>query len=148
MATRYTSKYPTIVIDKSANSVNESMVQKITVEQYYDFMHHTHDISAMTVSEGNMSYDEMQTTINQLNQTLNGLNTTIEQQNEIIKKLEADTTEFKKLIAVQNEIINTIKADMENMASVSDWDVETPGDQDINGNTLGTLMGFTMTEIE
>lgn len=133
MAKQYVSKYPAIVMDKSANSANESLKKTLTVEEYYDFLHHTHDASSLVVDEDGMTYDQMQTTITELKQTINDLNT-------IIKKLESDNTELKRSI-------ENINKEISNMASVSDWDVETPGNQDINGNDLGTLMGFTMTEI-
>lgn len=154
MSNIYVSKYPSIVVDKSTNSVNESLKKVMTVEEYYDLKHHTHDISSLAVSDGNMTYNELQTLvtemsdiINNLNDTIEQQNTTIEQQNDIIQRLEADTTELKELINTQNNVINKIKLEMENMASVSDWDIETPGIQDAEGNTLGDLMGFTMTEL-
>lgn len=183
MSNPYVSKYPTIVADKTINSVNESMIKKITVEEYYDLKHHTHNISNLAVGEGSMSYNEMETivnnlletvnkydatiqeqqnyiielqqsnntmqsTINTLTETVNNASDTILQQNDIIQRLEADTTEFKRLIAIQNDTINVMKTEMENMTSVGDWDIETPGIQDHEGNTLGELMGFTMTEIQ
>lgn len=154
MSKKYTSKYPTIVVDKSTNSANDSMIKKITVEEYYDLKHHTHSIADLSVSEDGMTYGEMQTMVVELSQTINSLNDIIEQQNNIIKqqndivqRLEADTTELKRLINVQNNTINEMKQEIANMTSVSDWDVEKPGNQDINGNDLGTLMGFNMTEI-
>lgn len=154
MSNTYVSKYPSIVVDKSTNSVNESLKKVMTVEEYYDLKHHTHSISSLAVDEGSMTYNEMQTTVNELSETINNLNdiiqqnnNTIKEQNDIIQKLETDTTELKQLIDSQNEIINSMKEEIANMASVSDWDVTTPGNQDINGNDLGTLMGFTMTEI-
>lgn len=168
MSNAYASKYPSIVVDKSANSVNESLKKVMTVEEYYDLKHHTHSISSLSVEEGSMSYDEMQVKVIELTNTINTLNdivqqqtetiqeynntieqqnNTIQEQNNIVQRLEADTTELKQLINSQNEAIASIKEEISNMASVSDWDVETPGNQDAEGNTLGELMGFTMTEI-
>ena len=143
----YTSKYPRIIVDKRANSVNDSLKKVLTIEEFYDIMHHTHPVSVLTVNEGEMTYNEMQNTVNNLTEKLNTYDTTINQQQEIIKKLEADTTELRNLIKTQNNIIQTMKTEMENMASVSDWDVEKPGIQDANGNDLGTFMGYKVTEI-
>ena len=182
MSNMYTSKYPTIVSDKSLNSPNDGMIKKITVEEYYDLKHHTHSISDLSTDEGNMSYDEMQVvinnlteitnaydttikeqqnlitqlresnttlqnTVNELTETVNNTGDTILHQNDIIQRLEADITEFKALIATQNETIDVMKKEMINMTTVSDWDVEKPGNQDIEGNDLGTFMGYTVTEI-
>ena len=122
----YTSVYPTIIIDDRPNSVNDSMQKKITVEEYYDLMHHTHDISSLTNNNG-MTYDEIVNTINELKST-------IAEQQKIINNLS-------------NDIAN-LNNEVSNMPPVSDWDVETPGIQDANGNDLGTIMGFDVTEIE
>ena len=86
MAERYTSKYPTIVIDQRTNSVNESMIKKITVEEYYDLKHHTHSISDLAVDDGGISYDQMQTMITEMSTTINQLNDIIQQQNNTIKQ--------------------------------------------------------------
>lgn len=183
MSNMYTSKYPTIVSDKSVNSPNDGMIKKITVEEYYDLKHHTHSISDLSTDEGDMSYDEMQMVVNNLTETTNAYDTIIKEQqnfitqlqesnntlqqtvneltetvnnasdiinnqNDIIQRLEADTTELRALIATQNETIDAMKKEMINMASVSDWDVEKPGNQDVEGNDLGTFMGYTVTEIK
>ena len=119
MSNMYTSKYPTIVTDKRINSVNESLQKKLTIEEYYDLTHHTHNIDHL-ISSGGMSYGEMQNAILSLTKTVE----------ELLKTVD----ELKKQAA--------------NTPTVSDWDVTIPGNQDIDGNTLGDLMGFSMTEIE
>lgn len=133
MAKAYTSKYPSIIIDKVSNSVNDSLQKKMTIEEYYDIMHHTHNISDLAVKEGTMSISEMQTTINDLLADIGDLKSIIEAQKNTINELK--------------ENIEIIKEEISNVTTISDYDVETPGIQDAEGNTLGTLMGFTMTEI-
>lgn len=130
----YTSKYPTIIVDTRANSVNESLQKKMTIEEYYDLMHHTHNISQLTSDEGAMSYNEMQNAINSLTKTIGELKIIIEAQQSTIIELK--------------QTVQTLSDEVANTPTVSDWDVETPGNQDINGNDLGTFMGLTMTEIE
>lgn len=154
MSNRYSSKYPTIVVDKSSNSVNESLKKVMTVEEYYDLKHHTHDIASLAVAEGGMSYSEMQTMVRELSDTINNLNTTLENQNNTIEEQNNTIMEqnnmIKKVVEENEELRQAVKIinnEIKNMASVSDWDVTIPGDQDIEGNTLGELMGFTMTEI-
>ena len=123
----YTSKYPKIVIDSIHNSVNESLAKRWTIEEFYDIMHHTHNIEDLVGSlENGGDYTEIKNTVAELIQTVNELKT----ENEELKK-----------------IIKEITDEISNMTSVGDWDVETPGIQDSQGNDLGTLMGFDMTEI-
>ena len=155
MSNTYVSKYPSIVVDKAANSVNESLKKVVTVEEYYDLRHHTHDIATLAVAEGSMTYNEMQTTVTELLETINDLNTTVQEQNNTIQEqnntiVEQNNT-IKRIEEANEELrkaIETINNELSNMASISDWDVETPGNQDANGNNLGDLMGFTMTEIK
>ena len=154
MSNIYTSRYPSIKTDTRPNSAIESVLKKLTVEEYYDLKHHTHDIDSLVTVDGSMTFTELQTTVVGLTELVNNLNTVLPEQNDIIQeqkniinKMEADTTELKQLINLQNETINTIKAELDNVASISDWNVEKPGVQDINDNDLGELMGFKMTEI-
>ena len=137
MSNTYTSSYPTIIIDKRSNSVNESLQKKITIEEYYDLMHHTHKMSSIindidSEDGTGTSFSEMQKTINELLTTVNELKTTIATQQNTIDELK--------------ETIQSIETS--EGVTVSDWDVNTPGNQDVDGNDLGTLMGLTMTEIE
>ena len=134
MSNLYNSKYPTILVDTKSNSVNDSLKKVLTIEEYYDLMHHNHNISNLEVNEGDISFDEMQNMMKSLNETINELRKTITAQQETISELTKN--------------IEDIIEELKNVASISDWDVTIPGNQDANGNTLGTLMGFTMTEIQ
>ena len=42
---KYQSKYNKIVMDNQENSPNSNIVVRLTLEQYYDLLHHTHKIS-------------------------------------------------------------------------------------------------------
>ena len=46
-------KYPKIIIDDEKQAINPSMKYPLTVEEYYDLLHHTHDISSLTSSDDN-----------------------------------------------------------------------------------------------
>jgi len=120
MSKVYTSKYPKIITDNRGNSVNESLKKQLTIEEYYDIMHHTHDASSILNKEDIANYEEMQNSIKSLTETVNTLQVTIKNMQDQIN----------------------------NMPPIGDWDTDTPGIQDQEGNDLGTLMGFTMTEIE
>lgn len=130
MSDMYTSKYPKILIDTNTNSVNDSMLQKITVEQYYDLLHHTHDISSISIGEGSMSYAELQSMVIALKEELDSL-----------KSIVGNTDEIKNSIDELNK-------QMAKVPTVSDWDTETPGVQDANGNdVIGEILGFDMKEL-
>ena len=158
----YKSKYPKIIVDKDANSVNDQLQKKMTIEEYYDILHHTHDIESLSNSSGT-TIQEMYNTILETQQTLNDFRSTIEQQNDIIEQQN-------KIIQEQQNIVNNISEENEevkrkvaelaneiiNIPSVSDWDASAPGIQDMNGDTvaatsnndsLGTIMGFDMQEL-
>ena len=72
------SKYPEIEIDKIPNSTNSNMTFPITIEQYYDLMHHTHKASDIII-EG-QGTDQIDNIIidNYINTTANSsLNTSL-----------------------------------------------------------------------
>ncbi len=46
-------KYPKIIIDEEKQAINPSMKYPLTVEEYYDLLHHTHDMSSLPSSGGN-----------------------------------------------------------------------------------------------
>lgn len=120
---KYISQYPEITIDKSNNSPN-SMQYKLAQEEFYDLMHHTHKLSDLLI-EGNNNNPQ-----------------------EIINNLINDVNELKNIIKTQNEIINKLVEHAGISAEIGDWDAITPGIQDIEGNTVGSLLGMDMIEIE
>jgi hypothetical protein len=124
----YSSKYARILVDDRNNSANDSLQKKITTEEYYDLMHHTHSIDTIMVDEGTMTYGEMQ-------EQVELLNSTVKTQQGLIDSLTETITNLEKLIR-------------NNIPLVSDWDLEKEGRQDIHGNDLGALMGFNITEIQ
>lgn len=133
MGNKYTSKFPKILIDKKGNSPNESLQKKITIEEYYDLMHHTHNISTLIIDEDGTTYQEVQDTINKLNGEITNLRNTVQE-------LQKSNNELK-------EIVQNLTGEITNTPAVSDWDVEKPGNQDIDGNDLGTIMGYNLSEI-
>ena len=161
--THYTSKYPRIIMDSIGNSANESMKKTLTVEEYYDLLHHTHDAASIVNNHtGDTSYSELQTSVAETQQIVNNLKQMIEQLttnnndlqqtvntlNTTIEELTNNNAELRAIMKTQAESIEVIQKEMESLAPISDWDAETPGNQDVNGNTIGTLMGFDMQEIE
>lgn len=112
----HTSKYPEIVIDNQSNSVNSNMTFPITIEQFYDFMHHTHKASDLIFEGGDGGGSISDAVVQQINTKINDMNDKIEEQQKTIeaqKKTIADLDE-----KLQDYIDNNIHVDV-------DTDVDT-----------------------
>ena len=83
MSKKYTSKYPAVIIDKHPNSAIDKMQKKITVEEYYDIMHHTHNISDL-IAVGDINYESLVKKMNELLGVVGGYKTIIEEQQKSI----------------------------------------------------------------
>ena len=143
MSNIYSSKYPNVLIDKRGNSVNQSLQKRLTIEEYYDLVHHTHNMSdiVMDIGEGEgNNYTELMSSMSKLNDRINQLVSTVETQQKTIE-------DQKKTIESLTQTVEELKDDIINTPSI-DWDPDTPGIQDLEGDTLGDLDGFQMTEIQ
>lgn len=158
---QYTNKYPQIIMDSRKNSANTLIQKRISVEDWNDLLHHTHNASDLVIDSEGTTYSDMQNTIAELNKNIDSFNTTIYEQQSTINDLKIAIAyqqntidELKNIIENQNNTISeytvaveSLSKEVANIPSVSDWDVDKPGKQDSDGNDLGTLMGFQMTEI-
>ena len=97
----YQSKYNEIVTDNRANSPISNKIVTLTLEQYYDLLHHTHKISDMsggTTGGGSAADPELVSKIEELTKKVNELtaaqakNTeSISQINTKLEKVNTDT---------------------------------------------------------
>lgn len=118
MSNKFSSKYSEIIIDQNPNSPNKTMQKKMSIEEYYDLMHHTHRISDLVNNTGIDSEESSSVLL-----AIAELKSVVEAQQNTINELK--------------ETINYLKNQIDNNAlEVSDWDLETEGNQDINGNIL------------
>lgn len=163
--TKYGSKFPLITIDNETNYQNASNgIRYITIEEYQDIMHHTHKVSDLVDADGNFidgdsipsgggsssgiskaDFDALTETVINLstkvvnleseNVTLKNKVTTIENENVTLSgkvtTLENENAELKSQIQELSE--NVGNGDL----SIGDWDVDQPGKQDAEGNTIG-----------
>ena len=121
MDQQYTGKYPKIVTDERSNSPNQNMYVRLTVEEYYDLLHHTHNASDIIGinNEGKVEPSnpaeiaELQSTIKTLTQTTQMLQNAINDMNKKVDKY------------IEEDI------------GIADYDATIPGIQDENGNTVG-----------
>lgn len=71
------NKYPEIITDKTRNSaLNASKI--LSIEEYNDLMHHTHDLSTLILSSGDHAGDDMNSTINAIYTLINDLISRVE----------------------------------------------------------------------
>lgn len=71
------NKYPEIIVDKTRNSaLNASKI--LSIEEYNDLMHHTHDLSTLTLSSGDHAGDNIDYTINAIYTLINDLISRVE----------------------------------------------------------------------
>lgn len=121
MSQQYTGKYPKIITDESTNSPNQNMYVRLTVEQYYDLLHHTHNASDIIGinNEGSVEPTDSET-IQELQSTVETLTETV-------------TTLQNAIGDISEKIDKYIEEDI----GIADYDATKPGIQDENGNTIG-----------
>ena len=80
------SKYPAILIDEEYHSPNGALNQHaLTVEEYYDLMHHSHPGLEGGSEGGGASSEE----INMLTTRINSMQTVIDEQTSSINRLQS-----------------------------------------------------------
>ena len=159
-----TYKWPEVQTDPQINLPNAAgIIKKITAEEWADMKRHTHKISDILDSNGNelgsdasgniVSYDDTEIR-NLISQLQNSINTLAQENNLLKQRVQAleqqsgsggDTTEIENQISgLQNSVSNlTSRVEtLENSSSTSedglliDFDPDSPGTQDIHGNTV------------
>lgn len=74
------SKYPKILIDTTKQSAIPNGKYSLTVEEYYDIMHHTHNLSDIALENGTdgESIITIEGKINQLDEKISDIQTLID----------------------------------------------------------------------
>lgn len=110
-------KYPKIITDDEKQAINPSMKYPLTVEEYYDLLHHTHDVSSL-ISGGNSEMtDDINTNIAIINNNITNLTTTIQ--------------ELQQTIIEQNQTIINIQESINSLNDYVDQDIQAEvGDND------------------
>jgi chromosome condensin MukBEF ATPase and DNA-binding subunit MukB len=112
----------------------------MTIEEFYDLMHHTHSISDL-VGGSDVVEGDIQATVLNLVNTVNELKQTIEDQKNIINELTIKSKEQEETINQVSQQVednkNKIDGTTENGIDIIDWDIEKEGIQDLDGNTIG-----------
>ena len=120
----HTSKYPEIVIDNQSNSVNSNMTFPITIEQFYDFMHHTHKASDLIFEGGDGGGSISDTVVQQINTKISDMNDKIKEQQKTIEGQKKTIADLDKKL--QDYIDNNIHVDVDTDIDTGDGN----GDED------------------
>lgn len=101
MSNQYKGTYNPILIDKKQQSAVSGIKHSLTVEEYYDLMHHSHNMEDIVKSQDIENLDDALAKIDQLN-------TLVEEQGQIIDDQADEIESLKQQIAnaVQAVIVN------------------------------------------
>ena len=140
MATfNYNTKYNKILSDASENPNGKYNVKRLTVEEYIDLLHHSHNIEDLSMPSNEIGVEKK---------------FSMAIFDEKIQNLRAYLDQINSKIALMDETIQATQSEQEQIqdqgVGIGDYDVTTPGIQDAQGNTLDSesaLPGFTFTEI-
>ena len=110
----YDSRYPKVITDTTSQSVNPNLKKEITVEEWYDLLHHTHAEFSNSSSGGSTGGG------NSGNVDLTHFYVDVAGWDN---KLDALTT----LIQSQSEDITVIKGKIDNIEAYIDQDIQING---------------------
>ena len=124
MAVTHQSKYPQIIVDEEAQAVNPDMEYHLTVEQYYDLLHHTHDSSSI-IGGGSSGGDPVDFT--EINQKISDLTDLVQQNStsdaeiaDAVRQNVESIAALTSLIQAQTESINNLTTAVNNLQATSD----------------------------
>ena len=117
-------KIPEIIVSNTEDSINGgNLVYKLTLEEFYDLMHHTHKASDIIIEgQGTDQIDNI--IIDNLNTNIQELKETTEKQNEIIVK---QTKSIETLTKQVKDLQDTIDSMSQDMITTPDGDDITTG---------------------
>lgn len=132
MNNMHTSKYPEIIIDNQSNSVNSNMTFPITIEQFYDFMHHTHKASDLVFEGGDGSGSISDAVVQQINTKISDMNDKIGAQQKTIEAQRQTIADLDKKL--QDYIDNDIHVDVDTDVDAGDGNGDGGADSTGDGN--------------
>ena len=136
MAKAYTSEYPEVVMDRDTNSANSGMIKRVTVEEWYDLLHHTHKVEEF-VNKDLERVEALAVPVNpEEGGGSGGIDASVEQQilntiSQLTSKVETltQTVESQQaIIEQQSQQINDLIANPPSSGGIDviDWDATTP----------------------
>lgn len=128
----HTSKYPEIVIDNQSNSVNSNMTFPITIEQFYDFMHHTHKASDLIFEGGDGGGSISDAVVQQINTKISDMDDKIKEQQKVIEAQKKTIADLDKKL--QDYIDNNIHVDVDTDVDTGDGNGDEGADSTGDGN--------------
>ena len=103
MSLNHVSKYTKIIIDESDQSINTLTKKELTVEEWYDMLHHTHQEFTNGTIDGTPLTDENAT---QIINRLEEISTTIQTLSNDINSMKDSITEINAYIEQDIQIDN------------------------------------------
>ena len=136
MAKAYTSEYPEVVMDRDTNSANSGMIKRVTVEEWYDLLHHTHKVEEF-VNKDLERVEALAVPVNpEEGGGSGGMDSSVEQQilNQIaqltskVETLTQTVESQQAIIEQQSQQINDLIANPPSSGGIDviDWDATTP----------------------
>ncbi len=126
------SKYNRILIDEEYHSPNGSLQQHpLTVEEYYDLMHHSHVEFENGGSGGGSSASdadvaELREAMAQLQNSLTALQQQVEQLSQTSQTAARTIEEVNAAVAELQQTQEAFSHYMNNTFEIGDWDATTP----------------------
>lgn len=121
----YGATYPRIQTDPNINyPASQYNIQKITVEEWNDLLHHTHKLCDIQDNDGNFLDSGS-------SQDLSGY-----VKREDYDALAETVASLIERVAELESRISSGGGDLSGI-TIGDYDLDTPGIQDENGNTIG-----------
>lgn len=124
MINEYKSKYPEIVVDRTVNSPNDNQIVRLTLEQYYDLLHHTHNASDII---GTIDVDEAK--LKELNDKLDEAIARVNELQQKVNSVSVQTNNLESNVTTLDTKVQTIDKYVENNGFVIDFDPSKPGIQ-------------------
>ena len=136
MAKAYTSENPEVVMDRDTNSANSGMIKRVTVEEWYDLLHHTHKVEEF-VNKDLERVEALAVPVNpETGGGSGGIDSSVEQQilNQIaqltskVESLTQTVESQQAIIEQQSQQINDLIANPPSSGGIDviDWDATTP----------------------
>lgn len=131
----YTSDYPEITMDGARNSVNTGMIKQITIEEWYDLLHHTHKVDEFVDKDLNkvrslaVPLDTESEDLPLDQQIVSMINTLTDKVNALTEKVNSQ----QQIIETQTQQIESLTKQAKSHIDVVDWDATTPEPDPVPG---------------
>ena len=129
------SKYQKILIDDSPSSTIPTAKANITVEEWYDMLHHSHpEFQNMSNNGGSGDgasqavVDELSANINNLFAAVEGLTTAVSNLSTLVQQQSSNIDDIIRINTEQTEFINIMRTQIDKLEAYVDQDIQIDDD--------------------